>query len=70
MAERYRDYSVNGRPINNVTVRERLRQEISDQVANFLNSGGRIEVVGGPSLQQPPRCGAWRDLPDSVIGLN
>lgn len=58
--------------LTSVSLRDPLRDEINEQIENFLRSGGRIEVVGGPQQtgQQPARCGIWREMGDSVIGLN
>lgn len=58
--------------LTSVALRDPLREEINKQIERFLNSGGRIEVVGGPQQagQQPARYGVWRELGDSVIGLN
>ena len=49
------------------TEKERIRVEIENQVEQFLQKGGRIDVLGkdGPHQDRPPGS-VWRNLDDDI----
>lgn len=53
-----------------VSSRERMRQEIAGQVADFLNSGGRIEYLHNTPASARPVGSVWWETRGSGSLLN
>lgn len=52
----------------NLTVREQTRREIADQVEQFLQQGGHINVVAGPSAASDLLGRVWWEAGSSLRG--
>ena len=50
------------RTVLNLTVREQNRREIAEQIEQFLQQGGLIEVVNGPSCAIDVVGRVWQDI--------
>jgi hypothetical protein len=56
-------------PVNSPQNTEKalLRDEITEQIREYLQRGGEIEVVQDPRIERPPAVGSiWNDVADDI----